>query len=56
MAVPRSGRGHFELRIDGVLGGIDADRPDVAAGKLPALAGAPQPDRARRENWPYAMA
>jgi hypothetical protein len=40
MTVSRPRRRHFELRIDGVLGGIDADRPDVAPQKFLALAGA----------------
>ena len=39
MAVARPGRRHFQFRVNGVLGGIDADRPDVAPRKLPALAG-----------------
>jgi hypothetical protein len=47
MTVARPRRRYSEFRIDGVLGRIDADRPDVAAGKFPALAGAPQPNRPR---------
>jgi len=47
MTIARPGRHHFELRINRVLGGIDADRPDVAAGKFPALGGAPRSDRPR---------
>ena len=47
MAIARAGRCHFDLRIDGVLGGIDADRPNVRPRKFPALADAPRPNRAR---------
>jgi hypothetical protein len=37
----------FQLRINGVLGGIDADGPDVRRRKFPAVGGAPRPDRER---------
>ena len=43
MTIARPWRHHFELRINRVLGGIDAD----AAGEFPALAGPPRPDRPR---------
>jgi hypothetical protein len=42
MAVAGPGRGHFELRVDRVLGGVDADRPNVRPRKFPILAGAPR--------------
>ena len=47
MAVARPGRRDFQLRVNGVLGGIDADRPDVRSRKFSALARPPRPDQAR---------